>query len=134
MSNLFQTVAKVADAFRGRVSTGELNRFFESVLATHPPPTMSGCAPRLYFITQAETAPPLFVVIASAPEAPLQLPPLRGEPPARDVRLRGVPVRVKYRERRRRELENAPVRGSTKDRARKPHHAPNKYASRPGTK
>ena len=46
----------------------------------------------------------------------------------------GVPVRVKYKERRRRELENAPVRGSTKDRARKPHHAPNKFASRPGTK
>ena len=135
MSNLFQTVAKVADAFRGRVGTGELNRFFESVLATHPPPTMGGRAPRLYFITQAETAPPLFVVIASAPEK-LHFSYRRYvENRLRDTfGFEGVPVRVKYKERRRRELENAPARGSTKDRARKPHHAPNKYASRPGTK
>ncbi|MEO5729073.1 MAG: hypothetical protein ABI134_07890, partial [Byssovorax sp.] len=92
-------------------------------------------APRLYFITQAETAPPLFVVIASAPEK-LHFSYRRYV--ANQLRetfgFEGVPVRVKYKERRRRELENAPVRGSTKDRARKPHHAPNKFASRPGTK
>jgi len=135
MSNLFQTVSTVADSFRGRVGTGELNRFFEAVLATHPPPTMGGRAPRLYFITQAETAPPLFVVIASAPEK-LHFSYRRYV--ANQLRetfgFEGVPVRVKYKERRRRELENAPVRGSTKDRARKPHHAPLKYAARPASK
>jgi GTP-binding protein len=135
MSNLFQTVSKVADSFRGRVGTGELNRFFEAVLATHPPPTMGGRAPRLYFITQAETAPPLFVVIASAPEK-LHFSYRRYV--ANQLRetfgFEGVPVRVKYKERRRRELENAPVRGSTKDRTRKPHHSPTKYAARPESK
>ncbi len=135
MNVLFQTVAKVADSFRGRVGTGELNRFFEAVLATHPPPTMGGRAPRLYFITQAETAPPLFVVIASAPEK-LHFSYRRYV--ANQLRdtfgFEGVPVRVKYKERRRRELENAPVRGSTKDRARKPHHSPTKYAARPESK
>jgi hypothetical protein len=41
---------------------------------------------------------------------------------------------VKYKERRRRELENAPARVNTKERARKPHHSPTKYAARPESK
>src|ERR1700679_357546 len=68
MGVLFDTVSRVAEAYRKRVPTGELNRFFESVLETHPPPTSGGKAPRLFFITQAEASPPLFVIIASDPE------------------------------------------------------------------
>ena len=68
MKTLFDTVARVADAYRRRVPTGELNRFFEGVLTTHPPPTSGGRAPRLFYITQAETSPPLFVVLASSPD------------------------------------------------------------------
>jgi GTP-binding protein len=104
MNGLFGTVSRVAEAYRRRVPTGELNRFFEQVLETHPPPTSGGRAPRLFFITQAETSPPLFVVIASAPEkihfsyrryVANQL--------RKTFDFEGVPVRVKYKERRRRE-------------------------------
>jgi GTP-binding protein len=98
-------VTKVADAFRRRVPTGALNRFFEQVLATHPPPTSGGKAPRLYYITQAEAAPPLFVVMASDPEKlhfsyrRYVLNQLREH-----FGFEGVPVRVRYKPRRRREL------------------------------
>lgn len=104
MGTLFETVSRVAEAYRKRVGTGELNRFFEAVLETHPPPTSGGRAPRLFFITQAETSPPLFVIIASDPEkihfsyrryVANQL--------RKTFGFEGVPVRVKYKERRRRE-------------------------------
>ncbi len=104
MTTLFDTVRRVAAAYRARVPTGELNRFFEAALETHPPPTSGGRAPRLFFITQAETSPPLFVIIASAP-AKIHFSYRRYV--ANQIRktfgLEGVPVRVKYKERRRRE-------------------------------
>jgi GTP-binding protein len=69
VSELLRTVDKVREGHMKRVGTGELNRFFESVLETHPPPTQGGRAPRLYYVTQAETAPPTFVVMTNAPDS-----------------------------------------------------------------
>jgi GTPase len=104
MGGLFETLGHVADAYRRRVPTAELNRFFEKVLATHPPPTQGGKAPRLYYVTQAETCPPLFVVITSDPEK-LHFSYRRYV--ANQLRkafgFDGVPVRVKYKEKRRKE-------------------------------
>jgi GTPase len=106
LGTLFSVVSRVAEAYRKRVPTGELNRFFESVMETHPPPTSGGKAPRVFFITQAESSPPLFVVIASDPEK-LHFSYRRFV--ANQLRkafgFEGVPVRVKYKERRRRELK-----------------------------
>ncbi|WP_438038440.1 ribosome biogenesis GTPase Der [Sorangium sp. So ce128] len=103
VAKLIESVAQVADAYRKRVPTGELNRFFEQILLTHPPPTHGGRAPRLFFVTQAETSPPLFVVVASDPDK-LHFSYRRYV--ANQLRqafgLEGVPVRVKYKERRRR--------------------------------
>jgi GTP-binding protein len=67
-ARLLRRIASVGKAYGSRVGTGELNRFFEEVLTTHPPPTRGGRAPRFYFVTQAETAPPVFVVQASDPD------------------------------------------------------------------
>ena len=66
---VFDKIDEVATSFHGRVSTGALNRFFEQVLALKPPPTQGGRAPRLYYITQAESSPPLFVIISSNAES-----------------------------------------------------------------
>jgi GTP-binding protein len=66
-ARLLETVAEVHAARRKRVGTGELNRFFETVLDTHPPPTQGGRAVRLYFITQAKAAPPTFMVSTNFP-------------------------------------------------------------------
>lgn len=54
---------------RRRVTTAELNRFFETVLERHPPPIHKGKAVRLYFVTQAQVAPPTFMVSTNHPEA-----------------------------------------------------------------
>ena len=104
VAELMAEVQKACDDFRRRIPTAELNRFFEQVLETHPPPTSGGRAPRLYYITQAEASPPLFVIIASDPTkihfsyrryVTNQLRKAFG--------FEGVPVRVKYKEKRRRE-------------------------------
>jgi GTPase len=69
VSSLFSTLDEVYATYTKRVGTGALNRFFEKVLDTHPPPTSGGKAPRLYYVTQAETAPPTFVAISNAPDS-----------------------------------------------------------------
>src|SRR5258706_13371559 len=104
MGDLIQTIDQVQEAFTKRVGTGELNRFFENVLTTHPPPTKGGRAPRLYYVTQAETRPPTFVAISNAPDSihfsyrRLVVNQLR-----KHFGFEGVPVRVVYKEKRRRE-------------------------------
>jgi GTP-binding protein len=69
VNELMQRVGKAADELRRRVSTAELNRFFRSVLERQAPPTHRGRAPRIYYLTQAESSPPLFIAWASFPES-----------------------------------------------------------------
>ena len=101
---LFETIDRVRESFFKRVPTGELNRFFETVLDTHPPPTMGGRAPRLYYVTQAEAAPPTFVAMTNAPDSihfsyrRYVLNQLR-----KHFGFEGVPVRVHYKAKRKRE-------------------------------
>lgn len=102
VANLFAEIDKVSTAYHSRVSTGALNRFFEQVLDTRPPPTSGGRAPRLYYITQAETSPPVFVIISSSPDSVhfsyqrFVINQLR-----QHFGFDGVPIRVVYREKRR---------------------------------
>jgi GTP-binding protein len=51
-----------------RVPTGALNRFFEEIVERHPPPLYQGKPIKLYYITQAESCPPTFVVQVNHPE------------------------------------------------------------------
>jgi GTP-binding protein len=104
VGELFETIDRVRDAFFKRVPTGELNRFFEQVLHTHPPPTMGARAPRLYYVTQAEVAPPTFIAMTNAPDSihfsyrRYVVNQLR-----KHFGFEGAPVRVHYKARRRRE-------------------------------
>jgi GTPase len=97
-AKLLRTLQKVATSSGQRVPTGELNRFFEQVLATHPPPTKGGRAPRFYYVAQPGTAPPRFVVQASHPES-IHFSYQRYVVNAIRKRFgfEGVPVRVEYR-------------------------------------
>jgi GTP-binding protein len=65
---LMQSVRECARAHKTRISTGEVNRFFEEVLAHHPPPTMDNRSVRLYYVTQVQAAPPTFVIASNHPE------------------------------------------------------------------
>jgi GTP-binding protein len=103
MGLLMDTIDNVSNAFRKRVPTGELNRFFRDTLATHPPPTMGNRAPRLFFITQAESAPPLFVVMTNEPEhIHFSYQRYLTNQVRKTFGFDGVPLRVSYRKRRRR--------------------------------
>jgi GTP-binding protein len=68
VSELMTTAHRASLNMNKRVATGELNRFFEQVMVTHPPPTQGGKAPRIYFITQAAVSPPVFVAVSNAPD------------------------------------------------------------------
>jgi GTP-binding protein len=104
VNELLSVVDQVRAAYRMRIGTGELNRFFAEVLELRPPPTMGGKAPRLYFITQAEHSPPTFVVITNAPDSVhfsyqrFVINQLR-----KRFGFEGVPVRVIYKAKRRTE-------------------------------
>jgi GTP-binding protein len=110
LNELFSKVDEVKEAFVKRVGTGELNRFFESVLDTRPPPTSMGKAPRLYYITQAETAPPTFIIISNHPDAihfsyrRFVINQLR-----KAFGFEGVPLRVFYKAKRRTERPGGEV-------------------------
>jgi GTP-binding protein len=102
MSGLFETIDKVSGMFHRRIGTGELNRFFEAVLQQRPPPTKGGSAPRLYYITQAETAPPVFVILASSPDSVhFSYQRFVANQLRKHFEFDGVPIRIVYRERRR---------------------------------
>lgn len=64
---IFARIDAVYEGLNTRVSTGDLNRFFEKVTQAHPPPLYRGRPIRLYYITQAAVSPPTFVLFANAP-------------------------------------------------------------------
>jgi GTP-binding protein len=102
VDQLFETIDSVSDSFHKRIGTGALNRFFEQVLQTRPPPTMGGRAPRLYYITQAETSPPVFVILASSPDSVhFSYQRFVANQLRKHFGFDGVPIRIVYRERRR---------------------------------
>jgi GTP-binding protein len=68
VGQLVTAVREVTRNHKKRVATAEVNRFFEEVLAHHPPPTSGGRAVRLYYVTQVRSGPPTFVVSANYPE------------------------------------------------------------------
>ena len=65
---LMRAVMDASAAFRKRVTTGELNRFFEGLVERHPPSVYKGHPVKLYYITQASAAPPTFVLQVNSPE------------------------------------------------------------------
>ncbi len=104
VGHLVDVVSKARAAWASRVSTGELNRFFEEVLETHPPPTMGGRAVRLYFVTQAESRPPTFVVVTNEPEnVHFSYQRYIQNQIRKRFGFEGTPLRIRYRAKRRRE-------------------------------
>ncbi|HEY5375345.1 MAG TPA: GTPase, partial [Polyangiaceae bacterium] len=104
VKELLDLAARASKEFKRRIPTGELNRFFEKVLEKHPPPTSHGRAPRIFYITQAEAHPPLFIAMCNAPEYITEA---YKRFVANQIRkafdFRAVPISVEYRARKRNE-------------------------------
>ena len=68
MDRLLPAVRRAHAVWNTRVPTGELNRWFESALARHPPPLVDGRRLKLRYITQAKARPPTFVAFGTRAE------------------------------------------------------------------
>ncbi len=70
IGKLFDAVVSAHEAWNRRISTADLNRFLQEAVSMHHPP-MAGKRPlKMYFMTQPETCPPLFVVHANRKSVP----------------------------------------------------------------
>lgn len=66
---LLDMIQDVADESNHRVGTGELNRFFEEMITSNPPPMRGGRPVRLYYAAQVAVRPPKFVITCNFPNA-----------------------------------------------------------------
>jgi GTPase len=67
LARLLETITQVAEARRSRVSTAEMNRFFRDLdFDRVPSPSGPGGKPlKLYYLTQAAVAPPVFIAFTN---------------------------------------------------------------------
>jgi GTP-binding protein len=65
LDQLLAAAFEIRDTWSKRVSTGQLNRWFEEAVEKNPPPAPGGKRIKLRYITQVNTRPPAFVVFGS---------------------------------------------------------------------
>ena len=65
LEQILDACKKTAAALSRRVPTSELNAELQAAVANHSPPLYRGRPVKLYFMTQADTAPPLFMISAN---------------------------------------------------------------------
>ncbi|MAU44180.1 MAG: ribosome biogenesis GTPase Der [Yangia sp.] len=68
LDRLNAAILKAWEIWNRRVSTGQLNRWLEGMVSSHPPPAPQGKRIKLRYMTQAKTRPPGFVVMCSHPD------------------------------------------------------------------
>ncbi len=65
IKKLIHEVVDTAYAYRHRIETAKLNKFFGNLLKEHQPISSNGKLVKLYYIVQTMTAPPVFVVFTN---------------------------------------------------------------------
>jgi GTP-binding protein len=65
LDQLLAAAFEVRDAWSKRVSTGQLNRWFEKAIEANPPPAPGGKRIKLRYLTQAKTRPPGFILFGT---------------------------------------------------------------------
>jgi GTPase len=101
LDRLMQAVVEAHGIWNRRVGTSTLNRWLGEVLASHPPPAVSGRRIRLDYITQPKSRPPSFVLFTSRADA---LPDAYRRYLVNSLRetfdLPGTPIRLALREKK----------------------------------
>jgi GTPase len=69
LDHLMKAVTGIHALRNTRIPTAALNRWFDNVLAAHPPPAVSGRRLKLNYITQAKARPPSFVLFCTRADA-----------------------------------------------------------------
>jgi GTP-binding protein len=65
LDRLLPALEAALEGWESRVSTGALNAFLGRLVAEHPHPVRGGKQPKILFGTQAQTAPPTFILFTS---------------------------------------------------------------------
>ncbi len=65
IEKLWGPIDRALEAYHLKLSTGQLNRLFEGFVKKVAPPSLSGAAWKLYYVTQVSTAPPTFMLFAN---------------------------------------------------------------------
>jgi GTP-binding protein len=65
IDQLLAAAFEIREIWSKRVSTGQLNRWFEDAIEKNPPPAPGGKRIKLRYITQVNTRPPSFVVFGN---------------------------------------------------------------------
>ncbi len=98
LERLMHAVLQVEEVWNRRVSTGQLNRWLEGVLANHPPPAVSGRRIKIRYATQPKARPPHFALFGNQLN---QLPASYTRYLVNNIResfdLPGVPIRLSLR-------------------------------------
>jgi GTPase len=101
INQLMTAVRRSFEEFSHRVPTSELNKFLQTLMDQKPPPSGKR-TPRLFFITQAQASPPVFVVMCSNSE---DIKDAYRRFLANQIRktfgFESVPVVIRYKDRRR---------------------------------
>ncbi len=89
---------QVADERHRRIPTAEVNRVLEKLYQRQPPPHHRGRPVRLKYATQADVAPPAFVVFSNYPKAvPDHYIRYMHNVFRAEWRFEGVPIRIRFR-------------------------------------
>jgi GTP-binding protein len=98
VDDVLKVAFELRESWSRRISTGELNRWFEAAVDANPPPAPSGRRIKLRYITQVKTRPPNFVVFGTRVD---QLPDSYRRyllnSMRRDLKLAPVPMRLSFR-------------------------------------
>jgi GTPase len=101
LERLMQAVVEAHGIWNRRVGTSALNRWLGEVVASHPPPAVSGRRIRLDYITQPKSRPPSFVLFTSRADA---VPDVYRRYLVNNLRetfdLPGTPIRLTLREKK----------------------------------
>jgi GTP-binding protein len=68
VTKVFEEIDRIVAEREKRVTTADLNRIFEKLVAGHEPPLYRGKRVKYYYITQVDIKPPTFVVFVNYPD------------------------------------------------------------------
>jgi GTP-binding protein len=102
VTKVLDRAARLVEQYRARFPTPQLNELLEAIQEEHPAPLAHGHPVKLYYVTQVAYAPPTFLIQCSRPESIADHYRRFVENRFREAFGLEVPMRLVFRERKRR--------------------------------
>ncbi len=98
---MLNSAARVADAYRRKIPTSQLNQALQAIVKTHPVPLYQGRSVKFFYGTQTGTRPPTFTLFVNLPRAvPQSYQRYLVNRLRRSLGLDDAPIRLRLRARR----------------------------------